>query len=143
MVVYLYKKNPEILVGNFHLVRMVQVYVSFNICLKFLDCCAIPGGGYSGFQVTGMIKWSQKSRPHKMYPFPHLIFFNTPKKSLLKSSYPSQIFVPKKIAESKISNPTKSFDHPRHLKSRVPTWVRHARQDSSYHTKPVQNSRNL
>ena len=50
MVVYLYKKNPEILVGNFRLVRMVQVYMSFNICLKFLDCCAIPGGvlGISG-----------------------------------------------------------------------------------------------
>ena len=31
-----------------------------------------------------------------------------------------QIFVPKKIPESKISNPKKSFDHPRHLKSRVP-----------------------
>ena len=44
MVVYLYKKNPETLVGNFRLVRMVQVYVLFNICLKFLDCCAIPGG---------------------------------------------------------------------------------------------------
>ena len=50
------------------------------------------------------------------------ILFNTPKKSLLKSSYPSQIFVPKKIPESKISNPKKSFDHPRHLKSRVPPW---------------------
>ena len=23
------------------------------------------GGGYSGFQVTGMIEWSQKSRPQK------------------------------------------------------------------------------
>ena len=52
-----------------------------------------------------------------IYPFPHLILFNTPKKSLLKLSYPSQIFVPKKIPESKISNPRKSFDHPRHLKS--------------------------
>ena len=31
-----------------------------------------------------------------------------------------QIFVPKKLPESKISNPKKSFDHPRHLKSRVP-----------------------
>ena len=31
-----------------------------------------------------------------------------------------QIFVPKKIPESNISNPKKSFDHPRHLKSRVP-----------------------
>ena len=31
-----------------------------------------------------------------------------------------QIFVPQKIPESKISNPKKSFDHPRHLKSRVP-----------------------
>ena len=135
------------------------------------------GGGYSGFQVTGMIEWSQKSRPKKIprassktqknpwtknwppknpkpilwplkvpergnaitqrkpleiehsclfihhtiwiYPSPHLILFNTPKKSLLKSSYPSQIFVPTKIPESKISNPKKSFDHPSHLKSRV------------------------
>ena len=56
----------------------------------------------------------------RIHPFSHLILFNTPKKSLLKSSYPSQIFVPKKIPESKISNPNKSFDHPRHLKSRVP-----------------------
>ena len=55
-----------------------------------------------------------------IYPFPHLILFNTPKKSLLKSSYPSQIFVPKKIPESKISNPKKSFHHPHHLKSWVP-----------------------
>ena len=59
-----------------------------------------------------------------IYPFPHLILFNTPKKSLLKSSYPSQIFVPKKIPESKISNLKKSFDHPRHLKSRVTPWGR-------------------
>ena len=57
-----------------------------------------------------------------IYLFPHLILFNTPKKSLLKSSYPSQIFVPKKILESKISNPKKSFDHPRHLKSWVHPW---------------------
>ena len=54
-----------------------------------------------------------------IYPFPHLILFNTPKESLLKSSYPSQIFVPKKILELKISNSKKSFDHPCHLKSRV------------------------
>ena len=32
-------------------------------------------------------------------------------------SFPSR---KKKIPESKISNPKKSFDHPRHLKSRVP-----------------------
>ena len=25
-----------------------------------------PGGGDSGFQVTGMIEWSQKSRPKKI-----------------------------------------------------------------------------
>ena len=55
-----------------------------------------------------------------IYPFPHLILFNNPKKSLLKSSYPSQIFIPQKNPESKMSNPQKSFDHPRHLKSRVP-----------------------
>ena len=34
-----------------------------------------------------------------------------------------QLFVPKKIPESKISNPKKSFDHPRHLKSLVPPWA--------------------
>ena len=140
----------------------------------------IPGG-YSGFQVMGMIEWSQKSRPKKIprassktpknpwtknYPpeNPMLILwpfkvpykekhwklntrvclfiisseyilspptlFNTPKKSLLKSSYPKntcQIFVPKKIPESKISNPKKSFNHPRHLKSQVPlpSWGLH------------------
>ena len=47
--------------------------------------------------------------------------FEYPKKSLLKSSY-SKKYVPKfsypnKILKSKISNPTKSFDHPCHLKS--------------------------
>ena len=31
-----------------------------------------------------------------IYPFPHLILFNTPKKSLLKPSYPNQIFASKK-----------------------------------------------
>ena len=31
-----------------------------------------------------------------------------------------QILLPKTIQESKISNPKKSFDHPRHLKSGVP-----------------------
>ena len=58
-----------------------------------------------------------------IYPFPRLIRFNTHKKSLLKSSYLSQIFVPKKIPESEISNPKKSFDHSRHLKSRVAPWA--------------------
>ena len=33
-----------------------------------------------------------------------------------------QNFLPKKIPKSKISNPTKSFNHPCHLKSRVAPW---------------------
>ena len=37
-----------------------------------------PGGGYSGFQVTGMIEWSQKSRPKKT----PRAFQQNPKKSL-------------------------------------------------------------
>ena len=50
--------------------------------------------------------------------------FEYPKKSLLKSSY-SKKYMPKfsypnKIPKSKISNPTKSFDHPCHLKSGEP-----------------------
>ena len=34
------------------------------------------------------------------------------------------IFLPKKIPESKISNPKMSFDHPRHLKSELPDHPR-------------------
>ena len=50
-----------------------------------------------------------------------------PKKSLLKSSDPKKIlgniFLPKKIPEVKNFKPQlKSFDHPCHLKSRVPPW---------------------
>ena len=37
-----------------------------------------PRGGYSGFQVMGMIEWSQKSRPKKILR----AFSKTPKKSL-------------------------------------------------------------
>ena len=51
------------------------------------------------------------------------IVLNTPQKSPLKSSHPKntcQIFLPKTIPESKISNPQKSLDHPRHTKSEVP-----------------------
>ena len=131
-------------------------------------------GGYSGFQVTWMIEWSQKSRPKKIlrasnktqknpwtksrlksctrpgttrqcrllynkcdvkrhhsqllhnsktrlfvlysqnYAARALpILFNTPKKSYSNQAPPKnscQISVPKKIPQSKISNPKKSFD---------------------------------
>ena len=49
----------------------------------------------------------------------HYWFFNIPKKSPLKSTYPKKYlpnFVPKKISESKIWNPKKSFYHPHSLK---------------------------
>ena len=42
-----------------------------------------------------------------IYPFPHLILFNSPKRSLLKSSYPSQIFIPKKNPGIENFKPTK------------------------------------
>ena len=47
---------------------------------------------------------------------------NTPQNSLKLSHSPNFPFSPppKKKPESKISNPKKSFDHPRHLKSGVP-----------------------
>ena len=50
--------------------------------------------------------------------------FEYPNKSPLKSSHPKK-YLPNfptqnKIPESKISNPQKSFDHPRHLNSVVP-----------------------
>ena len=51
-------------------------------------------------------------------------WFEYPNKSPLKSSHPKK-YLPNfptqnKIPESKISNPQKSFDHPRHLNSVVP-----------------------
>ena len=51
--------------------------------------------------------------------------FEYPKKSLLKSSHPKntcQIFLPKKNQNRKFQTPKKSFAHPCHLKSRVPSW---------------------
>ena len=51
------------------------------------------------------------------------IVLNTPKNPHLNQATQKntcQISLPKKIPESKISNPKKSFDHPRHLKSGVP-----------------------
>ena len=54
----------------------------------------------------------------------HNRFFLIPPKNLYSNQATQkntcQIFVPQKIPESKISNPKKSFDHPRQLKSRVP-----------------------
>ena len=32
---------------------------------RILEVTLTPQGAYSGFQVTGMIEWSQKSRPQK------------------------------------------------------------------------------
>ena len=94
---------------------------------------------YSGFQVTGMIEWGQKSKPKKI-PRPRInppkmpsqivctvfaelynlarirkyyLVLNTPKNPYFKSNHQKintcQIFLPKKILESKISNPQKSF----------------------------------
>ena len=54
------------------------------------------------------------------------IVLNTQKNPYLKLATQKntcQIFLPQKIPESKIPNPKKSFDHPRHLKSGVPPWV--------------------
>ena len=54
-------------------------------------------GGYSGFQVTGMIEWGQKSKP-KQIPRTS----KEPKKSLdqkLTPKIPCQIFEPQKFPE--------------------------------------------
>ena len=61
-------------------------------------------------------------------PGHYLIVFNTPQKSLLKSSYPTkylQNFRSQKNPGIETFNPQKIFDHPHHLKSRVPPWALH------------------
>ena len=54
----------------------------------------------------------------------HYQFFLIPPKVPTKNQATPKntchIFIPKKIPESKISNPKKSFNHPCHLKSQVP-----------------------
>ena len=77
------------------------------------------GGGYSRFQVTGMIKWAQKSQHQKIprasnkTPQKYLDQNATPQTLLFVSHchcYPKKIFAkifpPKKILKSKISNLT-------------------------------------
>ena len=65
---------------------------------------------------------------------------NTQKKSLAKSSCPkkilAQIFLPPKILRSNISNPQNSFNHPCHLKSGVPHWVRYSSIEGSLEFNP-------
>ena len=84
-------------------------------------------GGYSGFQVTGMIKWGQNKPQNKFgcTLFAELLSWNTqplprifrlfwiPKKILAEFSYPKNPGIEN-------VKPKKSFDHPRHSKSRVP-----------------------
>ncbi len=48
------------------------------------------------------------------------IILNTPKNPYFNQKNSCQIFLPKKMSESKLLTPQKSFCHPRHLKSRVP-----------------------
>ena len=59
------------------------------------------GGGYTVFQVMGMIEWDRRA---------------------LLTTDTCQIFLPKKLPQTKISNPQRFFDHPRHLKFGVPPW---------------------
>ena len=63
------------------------------------------------------------------------VILNTPKNPYLNQAT-CQIFIPKKIPESKISNPKKSFDHPRHLKSGVPPLGTELRYQLIYLLRP-------
>jgi len=65
-----------------------------------------------------------RGRDTRALPRIFRLFWIPPKNPYLNQATPQkntcQIFLPKKIPESKISNPKKSFDHPRQLKSGVP-----------------------
>ena len=102
-------------------------------CIKVLTVstfCKMPfclhsQEGYSGFQVTGMIEWSQKSRPKKFprassktqkIPGPkelcYRFFLIPPKKFLLKSSYPKK-YLPNFRTQKKSRNRSSpSFEIP-------------------------------
>ena len=95
--------------------------------------------GYSGFQVTGMIEWGQKSKP-KRIPCPRLNPHKIPCRISSHKKFQKALNnITRKIEtlvlhtqkntcqnfriqkNSKIENftPKKSFDHPCHLKSGV------------------------
>ena len=70
----------------------------------WLHARPVGGGGYSRFQVTGMIKWGQKSQ-HQKIPWASN---KTPQTYLDQNPTP----------KSKISHPKDFFNHPFHLKPR-------------------------
>ena len=81
--------------------------------------------GYCGFQVTGKIEWGQKSKPN-IWPFVQYFICRTVRLGYAGTTTNLRIVLstPKKsLPESKILNPQKSFDHPRLLKSGVPSMV--------------------
>ena len=114
----------------------VFVYSSYHLKLSFLHLVVIlttletpknifwfnnfnimqndnAAGIHGHYHESSDLHWITRKIPTEIKP---------PKKNTC------QIFLPKKIPESKISNPQKSFDHPRHLKSGVPSpppppWV--------------------
>ena len=58
-----------------------------------------------------------------IYPFAYLILFNIPKKSLLKSSYLSQIFVPKKSQNWKFQTQKNLSITPITSNPKYPPWA--------------------
>ena len=45
--------------------KKTELSITILLSLAY-TCDTQPQGGYSGFQVTEMIEWSQKSRPKKI-----------------------------------------------------------------------------
>ena len=80
------------------------------------------GGGYSVFQVMGMIEWDRRA----LLTTNLQIVLNTQTKtnpylSQATQKNTCQIFLPKKLPQTTISNPPKFFEHPLHLKFGVPS----------------------
>ena len=80
------------------------------------------GGGYSVFQVMGMIEWDRRA----LLTTNLQIVLNTQTKtnpylSQATQKNTCQIFLPQKLPQTTISNPPKFFEHPLHLKFGVPS----------------------
>lgn len=78
-------------------------------------------GGYSVFQVMGMIEWDRRA----LLTTNLQIVLNTQTKtnpylSQATQKNTCQIFLPKKLPQTTICNPQKFFEHPLHLKFGVP-----------------------
>ena len=95
------------------------VYSSYHLNISFSSSGSHFNNARAGARDTQDRFCLNNSKKWLFLTYSQIYAARAPIQIKLPKKY-CQIFVPKKIPESKISNPKKSFYDPRHLKPRVP-----------------------